>query len=36
MSNKKKKKGNKSVKEILEELDKNTEKIFGDDTKLQR
>lgn len=34
MSNKKKKKGNKSVKEILEELDKNTEKIFGDDTKL--
>ena len=34
MSNKKKKKGNKSVKEILDELDKNTEKIFGDDTKL--
>ena len=34
MSNKKKKKRNKSVKEILDELDKNTEKIFGDDTKL--
>lgn len=35
MSNKKKKKrGNKPIKKILEELEENIEKIFGSDAKL--